>query len=211
MTDDRFRVLVENLPQLIWMSDADMGGIYFNPEWTAFTGRSLPQLLDSGWTEGLHPDDRQDCIDTYTAHFNSREMFIMEFRLSRFDAEYRWMLCTAIPWFTPDGKFAGYNSSVIDITERKQAEDVQEQLLRQLHQTPNSNTVGSLPGSMVHDFNNILASIMGYSSLALMRFVPDKQGKLAEYLQEVYQAGVRAKELVAKTYLPSQDSNNKPK
>lgn len=70
-------------------------------------------------------------------------------------------------------------------------------LQSQLQQAHKMEALGQLTGGIAHDFNNILASIMGYSRLALDRYVDDKESKLGQYLQEVYQAGERARDLIS--------------
>jgi|GEM_PF-2069315 len=85
-----------------------------------------------------------------------------------------------------------------DITERRRLEQQRAQLQLQLQQAQKMEAIGQLTGGIAHDFNNILAAILGYTSLALDRFVPDKTSKLAEYLHEVQIAGERARDLIAK-------------
>ncbi|WP_366557530.1 MASE3 domain-containing protein [Rhodoferax sp.] len=85
-----------------------------------------------------------------------------------------------------------------DRSERVQAAAVKQDLERQLQQSQKMQALGQLTGGIAHDFNNILAAILGYSNLALDRFVPDKQSKLATYLREVIGASERARDLVAK-------------
>ncbi|MDH5572256.1 MAG: ATP-binding protein [Gammaproteobacteria bacterium] len=67
----------------------------------------------------------------------------------------------------------------------------------QLQQAQKMESLGQLTGGIAHDFNNILSTIMGYTNLALTRFVDDKESKLADYLQEVYRAGERARDLIS--------------
>lgn len=85
-----------------------------------------------------------------------------------------------------------------DRSERVQAAAVKQDLERQLQQSQKMQALGQLTGGIAHDFSNILAAILGYSNLALDRFAPDKQGKLASYLREVVTASERARDLVAK-------------
>ena len=80
-----------------------------------------------GWAEGIHPEDFQRCMDVYLSAFVVRESFRMEYRLRRADGEYRWLLDTGVPRYAPDGTFAGYIGSCIDITEIR---DAREQLER---------------------------------------------------------------------------------
>lgn len=85
-----------------------------------------------------------------------------------------------------------------DRSERVQAAAVRQDLERQLQQSQKMQALGQLTGGIAHDFNNILAAILGYSNLALDRFAPDKQGKLASYLREIISASERARDLIAK-------------
>ncbi|MDO8773214.1 MAG: MASE3 domain-containing protein [Burkholderiaceae bacterium] len=85
-----------------------------------------------------------------------------------------------------------------DRSERVQAAADKQDLERQLQQSQKMQALGQLTGGIAHDFNNILAAILGYSNLAMDRFVPDKQGKLAAYLREVITASERARDLITK-------------
>jgi PAS domain S-box-containing protein len=121
-SESRFRRLADSVPVLIWMSGPDKAGVYFNKTWLDFTGRPLERELGDGWIELVHPDDLPALGACATA-FAARQPFQTDFRLRRRDGEWRWMLDTGIPRFAPDGSFAGYIGSCIDITERKRAED----------------------------------------------------------------------------------------
>lgn len=121
-SEARFRTMADTAPVMIWMSGRDRQRYYFNKGWLEFTGRSLEQELGNGWTAGIHPDDAQACSDTSNAAFKTQQDFRLEYRLRRFDGEYRWLLATGTPRFHADNSFAGYIGSCIDITERQQAE-----------------------------------------------------------------------------------------
>ncbi|MDD1608931.1 MAG: CHASE domain-containing protein [Methylococcaceae bacterium] len=122
-SESRFRLLADSAPVLIWLSGIDKLCYQFNQVWLDFTGRTLAQEQGNGWTEGVHPDDFQHCVDTYITAFDARLPFKMEYRLRRYDDEYRWLLNTGTPRFADDGTFLGYIGSCIDITERKQIEE----------------------------------------------------------------------------------------
>jgi PAS domain S-box-containing protein len=104
------------------MSRTDGLCTFFNQTWLEFTGRTLKEEWGVGWAESVHFEDFQRCIDGYFAAFNAREPFEMEYRLRRRDGEYRWILDRGRPRYTPDGTFAGYIGSCVDITERKELE-----------------------------------------------------------------------------------------
>jgi PAS domain S-box-containing protein len=121
-TEARFRNMADVAPVLLWMSGKDSLCTFFNQTWLGFTGRSLEDELGVGWAEGVHFEDLARCMDTYTAAFNARRVFEMEYRLRRADGEYRWILDRGTPRYTPEGAFAGFIGSCVDITEHKTME-----------------------------------------------------------------------------------------
>ncbi|MEG3971912.1 PAS domain S-box protein [Microcoleus sp. T2B6] len=121
-SEARFRIMADTAPVMIWMSDTDQLGDYFNKVWLEFTGRTLAQEMGTGWMENLHPDDLPECLDIYQKAFDAGSEYRLECRLRRYDGEYRWVLGTGVPRYRPDRTFAGYIGSYIDISDRKQAE-----------------------------------------------------------------------------------------
>lgn len=122
-SEQRFRLVADSAPVLIWMSGTDKLCKYFNKPWLDFTGRSFVQELGNGWAEGVHHADLDRCLKTYSEAFDKREQFEMEYRLRRQDGEYRWLFDIGVPIFSADGNFAGYIGSCVDVTERKKAEE----------------------------------------------------------------------------------------
>ncbi len=122
-SEKRFRLLADSSPSLIWMSGTDKLCTFLNQGWVKFTGRSMEQELGDAWLSGVHPHDRDPCSRLYSASFDARVDFEMEYRLLRFDGEYRWLLDIGVPRFESDGTFLGYVGSCIDITDRKTSEE----------------------------------------------------------------------------------------
>jgi PAS domain S-box-containing protein len=120
-SEARFRATADSAPVLIWMSDSTKACDYFNRQWLEFTGRTMEQELGDGWAEGVHSEDLQRCLAVYDTAFDSRQPFTMEYRLRRFDGEYRWVVDHGVPRFAPDGTFVGYIGACMDITDQKKA------------------------------------------------------------------------------------------
>ena len=116
-SEERFRSMADTAPVMIWVSGTEKLCTFFNKVWLEFTGRTMEQELGDGWAKGVHPDDLDRCIAIYSESFEARRSFKMEYRLRRADGECRWILDEGVPRFTPDGTFAGYIGSAIDITE----------------------------------------------------------------------------------------------
>jgi PAS domain S-box-containing protein len=118
-SEERFRLMADTAPVMIWISDPDKRCTYFNKVWLEFTGRSMEQELGNGWAEGVHPDDFNRALNTCIAAFDARESFQMEYRLRSKNGEYRWIYDHGIPSYLPNGHFNGYIGSCMDITDRK--------------------------------------------------------------------------------------------
>jgi PAS domain S-box-containing protein len=131
-SEERFRLVADTAPVMIWMSGTDRKCSYVNKTWLDFTGRPLEAELGDDWAGGLHPDDSNHCLQAYTEAFDRREPFELQYRLRRQDGEYRWVLDKGVPRFDPDGTFAGYIGSCIDITDRKLAEETMSTIGRRL-------------------------------------------------------------------------------
>jgi PAS domain S-box-containing protein len=131
-SENRFRLMADIAPVMIWMSGPDKLFTYFNKTWLDFTGRSTDEELGNGWSDGVHPEDLQRRLDTYTQSFNGRLKFSMEYRIRRYDGDYRWILDIGAPRFDADGSFDGYIGIGVDVTDRKLAEGVLASVSRRL-------------------------------------------------------------------------------
>ena len=118
LSAQEYSVIVENAPNLIWRAGLDTKCDYFNKTWLDFTGRTLEQESGDGWAAGVHPDDLERCVKTYLDNFAQRTPFEMEYRLRRFDGEWRWINDRGAPVMDPSGVFVGYIGSCIDVTDK---------------------------------------------------------------------------------------------
>ncbi|WP_298910728.1 PAS domain S-box protein [uncultured Nostoc sp.] len=177
-SEARFRHLADTAPVLVWMSGTDKLYYYFNKPWLEFTGRTLEQEMGNGWAEGVHEDDFQHCLDTHINAFDARQDFKMEYRFRRNDSEYRWILDTGVPRFTPTGEFLGYIGSCVDIHDRKVAEAALQQLNEMLEQRIQERTLQleaankeleSFSYSVSHDLRAPLRHIAGFIELLQKR------------------------------------------
>ncbi|MCA1991135.1 MAG: PAS domain S-box protein [Coleofasciculus sp. S288] len=204
-SEERFRHMADTAPVLIWMSGTDKLCNYFNKSWLDFTGRTLEQELGNGWTQGVHPDDFQYCVDTYTTAFDARQEFRMEYRLKRFDGKYRWVLDTGIPRFTPDGQFLGYIGSCIDISDRKQAEaeirqfneKLEKRVIERTAQLEAANQeLESFSYSVSHDLRAPLRHISGFVDLLHKRASATLDETSLRYLKTIAETTKQAGTLI---------------
>ncbi len=118
-SEERFRSLADASPVMILMSDTNALCTYFNRAWLEFRGRTLEEELGNGWTDGLHPDDRDLCVESYLKSFSSRSPFRMQYRLQKADEEFVWVEVAGVPRYRDNGEFAGLMASAAEVSDRK--------------------------------------------------------------------------------------------
>ena len=117
--DESFRLLAENSPFFIGVAGPDAMCTFANRAWLEMRGRKLSDELGNGWTEGLHSDDRDLCLETYLKSFSARQPFRLSVRVQRATGEYAWVDVSGVPFFGADATFLGYIAAGIDITQIK--------------------------------------------------------------------------------------------
>jgi PAS domain S-box-containing protein len=125
-SEERFKLMADNAPVLIWMAEVGKGFTWFNQQWLTFSGRDLLQELGDGWFDNVHPEDAARCRHLFNTGRNRQAAFQLEFRLRRGDGIYRWLLNHSVPRFGQEGEYLGHIGTCVDITSRK---EVEEQLL----------------------------------------------------------------------------------
>jgi PAS domain S-box-containing protein len=109
---------------MIWMAGPDKRRIYCNNQWLDFTGRQLAQELENGWIEDIHPDHQGMFQSAFGEAFEKRESFKLEYKMRNADGEFRWVLNTGRPLFKDDSEFSGFIGSCIDISDRRENEEM---------------------------------------------------------------------------------------
>ncbi len=133
-SEARFISLLNTCPFLVWTLGTNRLCNFVNTAWLDFTGRSLEQELDDGWTVGVHPEDLDSCLSIYNTAFTRLERFEMEYRFRKRNGEYAWVYNEGIPRFKADGSFTGYIGTCIDISDRIKSKQEREELLQQVDQ-----------------------------------------------------------------------------
>jgi PAS domain S-box-containing protein len=183
-SEARFRLVANTAPVLIWMSDTDKLCTYFNKPWLDFTGRSMEAELGNGWADGVHSEDLQCCLATYTEAFHRRQPFRMEYRLRRYDGEYRWVLDIGVPRINADGSLAGYIGSCIDVTAQRLAQETLERLSGKLLDAQEKERT-----RIARELHDDICQRLAILSLEIEHSVRtlDVTPKQAERLQEVWE------------------------
>ncbi|HZF28883.1 MAG TPA: ATP-binding protein [Gammaproteobacteria bacterium] len=143
----------------------------------------------------IHPDDAAAVRAAYDAHLEGlTPRFEIEYRVRRPGGEWRWVHTRARCVRDSEGNPCRMVGSGADITDRKRAEAEKERLEAQLRKAQKLEALGTLAGGIAHDFNNILGAILGYGEMA--QTASSEGSDLRRYVDNVMQAGTRAKALV---------------
>lgn len=119
--EQRFAALADASPAMIWQAGTDALHWYFNRAWLEFRGRALEDEIGNGWTEGLHPDDHDLCLETYLKAFSARQPFQMQYRMRGANGEFYWIESSGSPTYNENKDFIGFIGSVADVSGRKRA------------------------------------------------------------------------------------------
>jgi PAS domain S-box-containing protein len=183
-SEERFRLVANTAPVMIWMAAPDKLCTYFNQPWLEFTGRQIEAELGNGWAQGVHPEDVSACWSTYTDAFDRRESFEMQYRLRRFDGEYRWVYDIGVPRFRTDTSFSGYIGSCIDITERRTAEEALAALSGRLIDAQEEER--KRIAREIHDDYNQRLAILANDLEVLTSSLSDSPQKLSQRIRDLW-------------------------
>jgi PAS domain S-box-containing protein len=100
-----------------WRVRPDLTCDYLSPAWLDFTGCTPEQALGDGWSCGVHPEDLGRWLDRCLRAFDEREPFEIEYRLRRWDGEYRWVVDCGVPRYSKDGAFLGYVGCCVEVDD----------------------------------------------------------------------------------------------
>ncbi len=149
-------------------------------------------VLDQG---PLHPDDLPALREAFAAHQQGRTpVFDSSFRVRHADGRWHHVRARGHAWRDAAGQAQLFSGTAVDITDEVEGREQRQRLEAQLQRASKLEALGTLAGGVAHDFNNILASVIGYGELARDAAAP--ASAQARQLDQVLQAGQRGKQLV---------------
>jgi PAS domain S-box-containing protein len=120
-SEEEFRLLVETLPHMVWVTRADGWVVHYNAKWMEWTGMSVEDSLGYGWIDALHPDDRARAALAWQEATEKGEPYAIEYRLRTADSAYCWVLARALPLHDAAGNILKWFGTCTDIDELKRA------------------------------------------------------------------------------------------
>ncbi|MBS7565181.1 PAS domain-containing sensor histidine kinase [Mucilaginibacter sp. Bleaf8] len=119
-----FKDITDAAATALWMVDKHGNITFVNQTWADWTGHPKEALLGRGWVDFVAHEDRERVISSYIREVTRKWQYHVDFRILRGDGKIQWVAATGKPRYLPDGEFAGYVGSCMDITERKKWEQI---------------------------------------------------------------------------------------
>jgi PAS domain S-box-containing protein len=94
--DERFKLICDTMPQLVWTTLPDGEPDFFNSRWYNYTGLTAEECLGDKWTLSFHPDDRPAALARWKRSMETGDPYVMEYRCLSKDGEWRWFLSRAL-------------------------------------------------------------------------------------------------------------------
>jgi PAS domain S-box-containing protein len=188
--EEKFRILAESLPQMIFTCDANGVKTYCCPRYLNYVGISRHEEMTAVWKDFIHPDDRQEASQAWTHSLVTGEPYTVEYRMRRHDGAYRYHVAKAVPMHNPEGEINGWVGSITDIHDTKQTEEV-------LRRTEKLAAAARIAASLAHEINNPLASVT--NSLYLAMQDPNISNATRQYLRLADQELKRVAQVTTQT------------
>jgi PAS domain S-box-containing protein len=210
----KFETFAQSMPSMVWTSLPDGKMEWLNARVAEYCGMNESELKPDGWSP-VHPDDAEQATKLFSEALTKGTPYVAEYRVLRYDGEYRWHLTRAVPIRDANGTITRWIGTSSDIQDQKNTEqalaDMNATLETQvrertaelmaaeatLRQSQKMEAVGQLTGGLAHDFNNLLTGVSGSLELLETRLA---QGRFAELDRYVHTAQSATKRAAALTH-----------
>ena len=158
--------IIETIPSMLWSVSPTGATTHLSQRCLEYCGVPLEELVNRGWEDFIHPDDLKETVAVFARAISSGESYRAIHRLRRADGEYRWHHAMGEPLRDPRGTIIQWYGLTIDIDERKRAEDHLRDTRIKLAKASRLATVAELAGSIAHELNQPLTSILANAQAA---------------------------------------------
>jgi PAS domain S-box-containing protein len=158
--------IIETIPSMLWSTSPTGEPTHNSQRLREYVGASFEDFVNRGWVSFIHPDDREGTAKAFFRAIETGGSYNVIHRVRRADGEYRWHQTRGEPLRDPHGGIIQWYGLSIDIDERKRAEDHLRDTRIRLAKASRLATVAELSGSIAHELNQALMSILANAQAA---------------------------------------------
>ncbi|MBA3608452.1 MAG: PAS domain S-box protein [Chthoniobacterales bacterium] len=178
-SEERFRALADNIPQLAWMTDAEGWIFWYNQRWLAYTGTTLEEVRGWGWEKVIHPDHLPPVMNRWKQSLRTGKGFEDTLPLLGADGQYRWFLSRAVPIRDDAGQVQRWFGTNTDVTEQREVNDALSLAKEQCEAT--SRAKDDFLAALSHELRTPLTPVLMMASA--MASDPEVPTELREQLE----------------------------
>ncbi|MFH1672231.1 MAG: PAS domain S-box protein [Pseudomonadota bacterium] len=206
-SEERYRLLVENIPSVTWTTSEHGKTTFISPNVEKIYGYSQEEIYEGGsalWFGKIHPDDREFVRESFEMMFTKNQEFDFEYRIQRKDGEWIWVRDMAMMAFEKDNIRYAYGV-FSNITDRKRAEEELRKHREQLEELVTERTaelqeanseLEAFSSSVSHDLRAPLRAMQGFAQ-ALMEDYAEKLNTVGkDYGHRIVDAAQRMETLI---------------
>ena len=174
LSDKRFNIVAESIPDIVWSSDAAGRHDYFNRRWHEFTGVAASDIGPETWTALIHPADERRVKEAWTACLETGKPYAIDYRFRHHDGDYRWLRVQAKPLRNAQGTIVRWYGTSTDIDDAKRLEAERE----------------AVAGELDHRIGNLFALVNGLVNVSVREggALPDVADAIRGRLQALHEA-----------------------
>ena len=189
--EEKYRILVNNIPAVVFTGYEDETIDFFDDKIEKLTGYSNEEFHSRQikWIDLVDPEDLQEYKKQFLDAYKNNRSYIREYRIRPKLQQSIWIQERSQIICKTGGKIDYISGVFFDITEQKQAEETRAILEAQLLQAQKLESIGRLAGGIAHDFNNLLSAIIGFGEIIKLDLPPDNH--CSSYVEEILKAADR--------------------
>lgn len=177
-SEERFRSLSTCSPVGIFETDTEGDCKYTNPRYQAICGLKAAESLEKKWLESVYIEDKERAIASWSAYICEGREYSEEFRFQAAHSNIRWVQVRSSPMLSSQGELLGYVGTLEDITERKQAEEVRAQVIREQTARQEAEAANRMKDEFLavlsHELRTPLTSMLGWSKILRTKKLDEK-------------------------------------